>query len=256
MATRDYGEPLAADTEASKPQEQAAQVAGTAKAEGQRVASTAAEEGQHVAAVAKGEAKQVAGEAKQQAMGLLDEARAQVEDQSRVQRDRLVTTLRSFTDDLDKMQAGEGAGSGMAADLVGQVSDGARALVDRIDGREPAALLDELRSFARRRPGAFLLGALAAGVVVGRVTRGARDAGSQDDAITVSAYDAPGPTPPVSTTGLGTYPVADPYEPVVPPAEPAVGTFADPLPTPVNDPVADPLVDPTVGRPGEGRTGL
>ena len=34
---------------------------------------------------------------------------------------------------------------------------------------------------ARRRPGAFLLGAVAAGVVAGRLTRGAVDAARSDD---------------------------------------------------------------------------
>ena len=41
----------------------------------------------------------------------------------------------------------------------------------------PAAdLLDDIRSFARRKPGAFLLGAAVAGIVAGRMFRGAKDA--------------------------------------------------------------------------------
>ena len=42
----------------------------------------------------------------------------------------------------------------------------------KLQNREPAELLDEVRSFARRKPGLFLLGAAAAGVVAGRLTRG------------------------------------------------------------------------------------
>jgi hypothetical protein len=49
-------------------------------------------------------------------------------------------------------------------------------MASHLDGKEPSELLDDVRQFARRRPGTFLLGALAAGVVVGRLTRGAKAA--------------------------------------------------------------------------------
>ena len=42
---------------------------------------------------------------------------------------------------------------------------------DAINDRGFDGLLDDLRSFGRRRPGAFLFGALAAGVLVGRFGR-------------------------------------------------------------------------------------
>ena len=38
--------------------------------------------------------------------------------------------------------------------------------------RDPGALLDEVRSFARRKPGTYLAIALGAGVLAGRLTRG------------------------------------------------------------------------------------
>lgn len=149
--------------------------ADDASGRAQQAAGTAAEEGQRVAGVAADEAKQVAGEARQQAVGLMQETRSQLDEQARTQRDRLVGTLRTATEDLETMASND-QGGGMAADLVRQAAERARGFADRIDGREPADLLDELRGFARRRPGTFLLGALAAGVVVGRLTRGARDA--------------------------------------------------------------------------------
>src|SRR4051794_10016249 len=66
--------------------------------------------------------------------------------------------------------------SGLAADLVREVSGRATALSRHLDTREPGELLDDVRRFARQRPGTFLLGALAAGVVVGRLARGTKDA--------------------------------------------------------------------------------
>jgi hypothetical protein len=149
---------------------------GSAKDRAQQAAGTAADEGKHVAGVARDEAQKVASEAQSQVSHLLGEATRQVEDQSRTQRDRLVESLRSFGDDLDKM-AGQGEG-GMAADLAREGASRARALSSQLDGREPRELLDDVRGFARRKPGAFLLGALAAGVVAGRLTRGAKDSTS------------------------------------------------------------------------------
>lgn len=159
--------------------DEARDTAGTAADQARQTAGTAAEESRHVAGVAKEQAQQVADEARHQARGLLDEAMSQVDEQSRTQRDRLVGALQTFSDDLDQM-ASQGGRPGMATDVARQVADQARRFGNRIDGREPSELLDEVRSFARRRPGTFLLGALAAGVVAGRLTRGAKDAQAND----------------------------------------------------------------------------
>jgi hypothetical protein len=63
----------------------------------------------------------------------------------------------------------------MAADLAREVSDRIRTFGSQLENREPTQLLDDARSFARRRPGTFLLGALAAGVVAGRMFRATAD---------------------------------------------------------------------------------
>lgn len=143
----------------------------------QQAASTAADEGRHVAGTAAGEAKQVAGEAAEQARNVvsdtLSQASEQASEQARGQRDRLVGTLSTLGDDLDGMA--EQAPAGLATDLTRQAADKVRALGGHLDGREPSELLDDVRRFARQRPGTFLLGALAAGVVAGRALRGVGD---------------------------------------------------------------------------------
>jgi hypothetical protein len=163
--------------EGSEPS-QSAGSSGGAKEQAKQAAGTAADESKHVAGVAQDEAKNVAGEAKNQAMRVVDEAKSQLDDHSRNQRDRLVETMRSFGNDLDRMA--DQSDGGMASDLVRQVAGRARDLTDRLDGREPSQILDDVRDMARRRPGAFLLGALAAGVVAGRLARGAKNAQSDD----------------------------------------------------------------------------
>lgn len=138
-------------------------------------AGTAADEGKHVAGVATDEAKKVASEATDQLRGLVDEATQQVAQQTSAQKSRLADTVRTFGDDLQSMQRGE-TSSGLASQVLSQVSDQARTLASRLDEREPADLLEDVRRFARQRPGTFLLGALAAGVVAGRLARGAKGA--------------------------------------------------------------------------------
>jgi hypothetical protein len=148
-----------------------------AKERAQQAASTAADEGKHVAGVAAGEAKSVAGEARDHARNLVGEARSQlqgqVDEQSRQQKDVLASTLGTFGDDLASMAE---SGSGLAADVAHEVAERARSLAQHLGDREPSELLDDVRRFARQRPGTFLLGALAAGVVVGRLARGTKDA--------------------------------------------------------------------------------
>lgn len=201
MTTSRYGDPLSGDPTASE----TGQGSGAAE-QARDVAGTAKDEGAHVASVAEDEAKNVTGEARQQASSLLDEARSQVEDQTRVQRDRLVGTLRTLTDDLERMVSGQGGGQGMAADLARQVADRARELTDALKDREPGELVGQVRRFARQRPGTFLLGALAAGVVAGRFARGAKEANSSDVTDSSPYDDVRGPVP----TGLVAPDIAEP----------------------------------------------
>jgi len=56
-----------------------------------------------------------------------------------------------------------------AATVVARVADGGRQLADYLDRNGPEGVLREVQDFARRRPGAFLATALAAGFVVGRL---------------------------------------------------------------------------------------
>ena len=164
-----------------------------AKERARQVAGTAAEETRRVSGVAQQEASRVASEASSQVQGLLGEVTVQVEEQSRVQLDRLAERLRSVGEDLERMATqGEGPASGLAQEAGERV----RSWAAHLRGREPRDLLDEVRGFARRRPGVFLGGALVAGVVAGRLTRGAKAArsdgpSSSGHAPAVSVYDAP-----------------------------------------------------------------
>lgn len=176
-------------------------------------AGTAADEGKHVAGVAGEEAQNLGQEAKEQAKDLVANLRGQVQEQSGAQKDRLVDMLRQLSHDLQKM-ADSGGTSGIANDVVRQVSSKARDLSQSMENRQPGDLIDEVRRFARRRPGTFLLGAAAAGVLAGRLTRGAKGATS-DGGGQVEPYGSYGTAPVRATT---TPPVSPPATTPPPPA--------------------------------------
>jgi hypothetical protein len=142
-----------------------------------------------VAQTAADNAKNVAAETKAQARNVVSEAKDQLREQTSAQHKSLVSNLRSLADELGSM-ASSGDQSGVATDLVGKASDRARTTASWLDDRDPAQLVEELRSFARRRPGVFLAGALAAGVVAGRLTRGVAAAHSSDTSSSTTGGSA------------------------------------------------------------------
>ena len=154
-----------------------------AKESGQRVARTAAEQG-----------KNVLDEGKAQARNLTREVSQQAHEQSKVQKDKAASGLRSLGTELQSMAAAQGGQAGLATDLAQQASVKVQDLAGWLDQRDPGELLDEVRALARRKPGTFLLGALAAGVVAGRLTRGAVDASRSDTGDGSAAYPPATPT--------------------------------------------------------------
>lgn len=200
-------------------------------------ASTAADQGKQVAGTAKDEALNVAGTAAEQARTVVGDAKqqvtAQLNDQATTGRDKLSETLRTLGDDLQKMAQGEGPSQGMATDLAQEVSDRVRAFGSHLENREPGQLLDDARDFARRRPGTFLLGALAAGVVAGRVFRA-----TADGAAAASLAESGGTTGSTGTT-YGTAPTDPTYG--------TTGVGAGPMGTASGN-------APLAGQPGQSST--
>ena len=163
-----------------------------AGAAGQRVAETASDQG-----------AQVAREARAQARDLLGQARDQVNQQARSAQSQASDSLHSLAGELREM-ADSGQRQGVASDLAAEAADRLGSLADWLGRREPGDLVAEVRKLARRRPGAFLLGAAAAGVLAGRLTRGTIDAKrdtSDDQGYGDRAYGATGYDPGYGGTG-------------------------------------------------------
>jgi hypothetical protein len=158
----------------------------TAKHEAADLKDTAAAGAADVLGTAKDEASSVVGEAKAQAKDLYAQSQRELKDQAGAQQQRIAAGLRSVGDELGSMAANSD-GTGVASDLVQQVSTRLSSAASWLGDRDPSSVLDEVKRFARRRPGTFILGAAIAGIVVGRLTR-ALAANASDDA---SASHAP-----------------------------------------------------------------
>jgi hypothetical protein len=143
----------------------------TAKGEAREVTSTAADRGGEVAQTAADQAKHVAAHAQQEARDLVREGREQLQSQAKDGQRKAAESLHQLAGQLERM-AQQTDSPGLAGDVARQVSDRTRSVADWLEHREPGDLLDEVRRFARRRPGTFLVGAAVAGALVGRLTRG------------------------------------------------------------------------------------
>lgn len=145
---------------------------GVAREEAGEVGQSVRQAGGQVTESATEQARQVVSETRRQARDLLSEARGQVRKQTSSQQHKAAGQLHSLADEIHEMAA-KGSQSGMATEVARQVSERIHGAASWLEHREPGDLFDEVRNFARRRPGAFLAGAVVAGVVAGRLTRGA-----------------------------------------------------------------------------------
>ena len=150
-----------------------------AKDEARNVGQTAAQAGSQVASTAADQAREVAHETQRQAQDLLHQGRQQLRQQTVAQQHKAASGLSSLAQELRGLADGSSQGApGPARDLLDQATGYVEQFADRLQNREPADLLDDVRAFARRRPGTFLLGAALAGVLAGRLTSGVKAAHS------------------------------------------------------------------------------
>jgi hypothetical protein len=152
----------------------------TAKGEAANVKDTAVGAAAGVKDVAKSEASNVAEEAKYQARSLADQTRSELRGQVSNQQSALAERLHGWASELGSM-ASKADESGPMSDLAQEASRKVGEFSHWLENHEPADLLEEVKRYARRRPVAFLAIAAAAGVLAGRVTRGAVAANTSVD---------------------------------------------------------------------------
>jgi hypothetical protein len=227
-ATAGTGSPSTSPSTTEKAQE----TKDVALDQAKNVGQTAAEAGSQVASTATDQAKQVAQETQRQAKDLIDQGRTQLRQQAVSQQQKAAEGLTGLAQQLRGMADGSAQGApGPAADLLQQASGIVEQFADKLQNREPAELLDEVRNFARRKPGLFLLGAAAAGIVAGRLTSGVKAAHTDSGPSANGAagrtggynYVDPAPTysdyagTPATTSSFGTAGTATGGAPLPPP---------------------------------------
>jgi hypothetical protein len=193
--------------------------AGLVKGEAADLGNGSVQAGKHVAEVAREQASGVVAEAGRQGRGLLQQAQQELEVQAAHGQQRLAKQLLSLSDELRSMADAAGRG-GMAAGLAHQAAWRVRDAGQWLDGHKPGQVAGEMQSFARRRPAVFLALAAGAGLVAGRLTRGLKNAAS-DNSVT--------PTAPEATPGLSSQP-----------AQPSDLAGYPPVPPAVSDPTRSP----------------
>jgi gas vesicle protein len=198
--------------------------ASVAQDEGRELAQSTKESAAQVARTAQQEASNVAGEVKTQVQSLAAEARQKASGRVDDQKSKAADLLRTTGDELHSL--GGGDQSRLTQELTRRASEQAHTVADFLDRYSPEEMLGHVRDFARRKPGLFLLAAGAAGVVTGRLVRGATAAASSPPQR--GALQARG-----TSAGVGVQPGYPPESAYPPVTYPESGYADDPAVTPV-----------------------
>ncbi|WAP51265.1 hypothetical protein OL239_15665 [Arthrobacter sp. ATA002] len=228
----------AATTGRNNPSDATSAKAGAAKEQAAGLAQDAAGSAQHVAETAKSEAAGVASEVTANARDLFDQARSDLTSQAGVQQQKVAEGLRSVAGELQSM-ADNSDQPGVASDLVRQAAERSSSVASWLDNRDPGSLVDEVKSFARQRPVAFLAIAAGAGFLAGRLNKGL-SAGVPESAPAAGRRAATGTG--TVTTPETIYPPEPPVQPTYAAAETvsAGGAAEDPFTTEPTHPAGQP----------------
>jgi len=181
---------------------EASAVTTASREEARDVAQTAKVQAQDTIETARQEAQQLGDAAKTHAQDVFADVRHELRQRANEQGTRAAQTLHDTSDQLRQMaHSGEG---GVLVDLAQSAATRIDDVARRVERQGVDGLLEDVRSYARRRPGTFLVAAGVAGFVVGRLVRNASSAmaGPQQQAPLPSPSPSPAPPPSAPVTSL------------------------------------------------------
>ena len=123
-----------------------------------------------VAETVKDETKNVAREAQQQARTALHQVQDDLRSRADAEATRFAETLHATGQQLSSM-ADAADGQGLMPTIVRDGAQAVERLANRLDQGGLDAVTGDVRRWARRSPGSFLLGAGALGFLAGRLAR-------------------------------------------------------------------------------------
>lgn len=169
-------------------------MAHTAATAASDVAGNATSAAKDAAGEAVTQAKVVAGEAKRQLSTVLDQTKQELTQQADERARRAAGGLRTLADQTAALASGRPMDAGPLTDYLDEVQTKLSSFAERLETRGPQGVLDDVSSFARRRPMMFLAAAAGAGFAVARLARAGQ---------AVHQAEEPDPTP---VTGVTTPP--------------------------------------------------
>lgn len=167
--------------------EQSRQVASTARSQGQEVAGVAKQQVGEVTTTVMEQATQLTQELSDQGRALYEEAREQLEQQAETQTRTLAEALHRWGTETQALADGRPEQAGTVGQYAQQWADKLHDVATGIENRGVSGLLEETQDFARRSPGAFLLGAAMLGFAGGRLVRSSSSDNSSPTEYSVQA---------------------------------------------------------------------
>lgn len=194
--TTDQPSPEGSTTDRAKAA--AAGTASTATDQAKDLTKTAADQAMDVVGHARQQVGDVAGEARQQAKHVMDSTTSEVESQLEQRLGEAAAAAHSTAGELRALAEGRPEDAGRTADLARQAGERLDRLADRVEDLGVRGAAEEVSELARRRPVAFLAGATAAGILLGRLARAGKETHSSSGTSTASAPSDAGTNPPAA----------------------------------------------------------
>ena len=135
------------------------------------VSSDAKDHAKDLLESAADQAKSVTAEVKDHASDLVSQTRSVVSDEVGNQTGRVATSIDGYARQLITMASRADDPDDAVAQFVREAGDRMQAMARRLQQGGPDVLLADVKRFARRRPGLFIMGAVGAGFVAGRLLR-------------------------------------------------------------------------------------
>jgi len=196
VTTREFSavEPRQRDrSTAAQAAEEAAEVASAATDAAGQVVQETGEQLRQVGDAVREQVSEITDEVATQGRRVVDDAKATLHQQAQTETERIADALRKVGDQLTGMLSGQAPEDGPVREYVEQASAKVNEFAGRLQQRGFDGVVSDAERFARRRPGVFLLGAAAAGALVGRMLRGVK-ADKQDDGTSQSMGAGDGST--------------------------------------------------------------
>ncbi len=115
--------------------------------------------------------KEVARDAKQHVVALLEQTREELQEQTDHRTQQMSESLRTLSAQLRSLREGRPEEAGPLHHYLIDAEQKVSMWAGRLESGGPQLVLQDVRSFARRKPGSFLVAAIGAGFVVGRLAR-------------------------------------------------------------------------------------